>query len=85
VWVTDAKGFRVGRRGDDGLGFESFKEDAQLRPRAWQSPKVEVRVEPRQTVVLNAEWINPPLRLILSDGANRLSVLRDGSGRISIQ
>jgi general secretion pathway protein H len=46
---------------------------------------VEVRVEPRQTVVLNAEWINPPLRLILSDGANRLSVLRDGSGRISIQ
>ena len=85
VWVADAKGFRFGRRGDDGVGFESFKEDAQLRPRVWQSPKVEVRVEPWQTVVLNAEWINPPLRLILSDGANRLSVLRDGSGRISIQ
>jgi general secretion pathway protein H len=85
VWVADAKGFRFGRRGEGGVGFESLMEDAQLRPRAWHSPKVEVRVEPRQTVVLNAEWINPPLRLILSDGANRLSVLRDGSGRISIQ
>lgn len=56
-----------------------------MRPRQWQSPKLEVRVEPRQKVVLNAEWINPPLQLTLSDGFNRLSVLRDGAGRISVQ
>lgn len=85
VWVSDAKGFRFSRRNNSGRGFEHFKDDAQLRPRAWQSPKVEVRVEPKQRVVLNAEWINPPLQVTLSDGLNRLSVLRDGSGRISLQ
>ena len=85
VWVSDAKGFRFSRRNDSGRGFEHFKDDAQLRPRAWQSPKVEVRVEPKQRVVLNAEWINPPLQVTLSDGLNRLSVMRDGSGRIRLQ
>jgi len=85
VWVSDAKGFRFSRRNDSGSGFEHFRDDAQLKPRAWQSPKVEVRVEPKQRVVLNAEWINPPLQVTLSDGLNRLSVLRDGSGRISLQ
>jgi len=85
VWVSDAKGFRFSRRSDSGKGFDHFAQDPQLRPRAWQSPKMEVRVEPKQRVVLNAEWINPPLQLTLSDGLNRLSVLRDGSGRISLQ
>lgn len=85
VWVSDAKGFRFSRRSDNGKGFDHFAQDPQLRPRAWQSPKVEVRVEPKQRVVLNAEWINPPLQLTLSDGLNRLSVVRDGSGRISLQ
>ncbi|MBC3779316.1 GspH/FimT family pseudopilin [Pseudomonas sp. SWRI99] len=85
VWLSDAKGFRFSRRSDSGKGLDHFAGDAQLRPRAWQSPKVEVRVEPKQKVVLNAEWINPPLQLTLSDGLNRMNVLRDGSGRISLQ
>ena len=85
VWVSDAKGFRFSRRSDSGKGFDHFAQDPQLRPRQWQSPKLEVRVEPRQKVVLNAEWINPPLQLTLYDGFNRLSVLRDGAGRISVQ
>lgn len=85
VWLSDAKGFRFSRRGDGGKGFDHFAQDQQLRPRVWQSPKIDVRVEPKQRVVLNAEWINPPLQLTLSDGLNRLSVVRDGAGRISIQ
>ena len=85
VWVSDAKGFRFSRRSDSGKGFDHFAQDPQLRPRQWQSPKLEVRVEPRQKVVLNAEWINPPLQLTLSDGFNRLGVLRDGAGRIIVQ
>ena len=85
VWLSDAKGFRFSRRREGGDGFEHFAQDQQLRPRAWQSPKIDVRVEPKQRVVLNAEWINPPLRLTLSDGLNRLSVVRDGAGRITIQ
>jgi len=85
AWLSDGKGFRFSRRSDSGKGFDHFDRDPQLRPRPWQSPKLEVRVEPKQKVVLNAEWINPPLQLTLSDGLNRLSVLRDASGRISVQ
>lgn len=85
AWLSDGKGFRFSRRSDSGKGFDHFERDPQLRPRPWQSPKLEVRVEPKQKVVLNAEWINPPLQLTLSDGLNRLSVLRDASGRISVQ
>ncbi|WP_085633383.1 MULTISPECIES: type II secretion system minor pseudopilin GspH [unclassified Pseudomonas] len=85
AWLSDAKGFRFSRRSDSGQGFDHFERDAQLRPRPWQSPKLDVRVEPKQKVVLNAEWINPPLQLTLSDGLNRLSVMRDAAGRISVQ
>ncbi|MFJ4196542.1 type II secretion system minor pseudopilin GspH [Pseudomonas sp. NPDC089534] len=85
AWLSDAKGFRFSRRSDSGQGFDHFERDPQLRPRPWQSPKLDVRVEPKQKVVLNAEWINPPLRLTLSDGLNRLNVLRDAAGRISVQ
>lgn len=85
AWLSDGKGFRFSRRSDSGKGFDHFDRDPQLRPRPWQSPKLAVRVEPKQKVVLNAEWINPPLQLTLSDGLNRLSVLRDASGRISVQ
>ncbi|WP_426206474.1 type II secretion system minor pseudopilin GspH [Pseudomonas sp. TWP3-1] len=85
AWLSDAKGFRFSRRSESGRGFEHFASDAQLRPRTWQSPNMEVRVEPKQKVVLNAEWINPPLQVTLSDGLNRLSVLRDATGRISVQ
>jgi len=85
AWLSDGKGFRFSRRSDSGKGFDHFDRDPQLRPRPWQSPKLEVRVEPKQKVVLNAEWINPPLQLTLSDGLNRLSVVRDASGRISVQ
>jgi len=85
AWLSDGKGFRFSRRSDSGKGFDHFDRDPQLRPRPWQSPKLAVRVEPKQKVVLNAEWINPPLQLTLSDGLNRLSVVRDASGRISVQ
>ena len=85
AWLSDGKGFRFSRRSDSGKGFDHFDRDPQLRPRPWQSPKLAVRVESKQKVVLNAEWINPPLQLTLSDGLNRMSVLRDASGRISVQ
>ncbi|WP_285415094.1 type II secretion system minor pseudopilin GspH [Pseudomonas sp. efr-133-TYG-5] len=85
AWLSDAKGFRFSRRSDSGKGFDHFAQDPQLRPRPWHSPKLEVRVEPKQKVLLSPEWINPPLQLTLSDGSNRLSVLRDAGGRISVQ
>jgi len=85
TWSSNAKGFRFSRRSDNGQGFDHFNKDPQLRPRTWQSPALEVRVEPKQPVVLNAEWIGEPLVLTFSDGLNRLSVQRSAAGRISVQ
>jgi general secretion pathway protein H len=85
TWLADAKGFRFSRRNDRDQGFDHFKLDPQLRPRPWQTPGMEVRVEPRQKVVLNAEWINPPLQLKLSDGLNSISVQRNAAGQVSVQ
>ena len=81
---TDAKGFRFSRRSDDGLGVEAFKNDDPLRPRLWESTPMQINIEPRQTLVLNAEWINPPLRVVLSDGQHSLSLLRDGAGLMHV-
>ncbi len=43
-----------------------------------------VRIEPRQTLVLNAEWINPPLQVWLSDGQHGLSLQRDAAGTLRV-
>ncbi|WP_030131584.1 type II secretion system minor pseudopilin GspH [Pseudomonas sp. QTF5] len=85
TWLADAKGFRFSRRNDQDKGFDHFNNDPQLRPRPWETPGLEVRAEPRQKVVLNAEWINPPLQLKLSDGLNSISVQRNAAGQVSIQ
>ncbi|MGY2375607.1 type II secretion system minor pseudopilin GspH [Pseudomonas sp. SDO524_S393] len=84
TWHADAKGFRFNRPRDGGQGMEAFQDDAQLRPRRWESPAVQVRIEPRQTLVLNAEWISPPLRVELSDGQHRLSLQRDNAGLMRV-
>ncbi|WP_248751903.1 type II secretion system minor pseudopilin GspH [Pseudomonas sp. MWU15-20650] len=81
---TDAKGFRFNRRSEDGLGIDAFKGDSQLRPRLWESTPMQVLIEPRQVLVLNAEWINPPLRVVLSDGQHRLSLQRDTAGLMRV-
>ena len=81
---ADAKGFRFNRRSDDGLGVEAFQGDAQLRPRLWESTPMQLTVEPRQTLVLNAEWINPPVRVVLSGGQHRLSLQRDAAGLLRV-
>ena len=35
-------------------------------------------------LVLNAEWINPPLRVVLSDGQHSLSLQRDAAGLMRV-
>ena len=84
TWRADAKGFRFNRRSDDGTSVESFQGDTQLRPRLWESTPMQVTIEPRQTLVLDAEWINPPVRVELSDGQHRLSLQRDAAGLIRV-
>ncbi|WP_395607917.1 type II secretion system minor pseudopilin GspH [Pseudomonas sp. B22129] len=82
---TDAKGFRFNRNSDDGLGVETFKGDAQLHPRPWESTPMQITIEPRQALVLTAEWINPPVRVVLSDGQHRLGVQRDAAGLMRVE
>ena len=84
TWRADAKGFRFNRRSDDGSGVDTFARDAQLRPRQWKSTPMQVNIEPRQTLVLDAEWINPPLRVVLSDGQHNLSLQRDATGLMRV-
>jgi len=85
TWRWDAKGFGFSRRADQGAGLDRFKDDPQLHPRRWQSPTMEVRVEPGQRVVLSAEWIGEPLQIRLSDGQNSLNVQRSAAGRVQVQ
>ncbi|NWN63684.1 type II secretion system minor pseudopilin GspH [Pseudomonas allii] len=84
TWRADAKGFRFNRQRDDGQGLDTFKHDDQLRPRLWESTPMQISLEPRQTLVLNAEWINPPLRVVLSDGQHSLSLQRDAAGLMRV-
>ena len=84
TWRADAKGFAFSRRNEQGPGFDHFMADPQLRPRTWETPSMKVQVKPKQRVVLNAEWINPPLQLELSDGQHRLSVQRSAAGQLRV-
>ncbi|WP_273820783.1 MULTISPECIES: GspH/FimT family pseudopilin [Pseudomonas] len=84
TWEPGAKGFRFSRPNEQGLGFDDFSADPQLHPRLWESASIKVRVTPRQPVVLNAEWFNPPWRLELSDGRYRLTVQRTAAGQLQV-
>ncbi|SDU91932.1 type II secretion system minor pseudopilin GspH [Pseudomonas mucidolens] len=84
TWRADAKGYRFSRNSEVGAGVDDFNGDPQLHPRAWENTPMQVSIEPRQTLRLNAEWINPPLRVVLSDGQYRLSVQRDAAGVLRV-
>ena len=84
TWRADAKGFGFNRRSEDGLGIETFKGDSQLRPRPWENTPMQVSIEPGRVLVLDAEWISPPVRVVLSDGQHRLSLQRDAAGLMRV-
>lgn len=84
TWRANAKGFAFSRPEDGGPGVDEFRNDSQLRPRTWETPSVQVSIEPNQRLVLNAEWISPPLRVQLSDGQHRLSVERTAAGQVRV-
>jgi len=84
TWRADNKGFRFSRRNAPGQDWDHFMNDPQLRPRAWETPSMSVRVIPRQPVILNAEWFASPFRLQLSDGQHRLTVQRTATGQLRV-
>lgn len=83
-WLADSKGFRFSRPHASGSGVEYFSEDPQLRPQKWASASLKVRIQPAQRLVFNAEWINPPVQIVLSDGEQRLSIQRTATGQMQV-
>ncbi len=84
TWQPTAKGFAFSRRTPSGDAIDDLRGDALLRPRAWETPGLHVRIEPGQRLILNAEWITPPLRLVLSDGRHTLGVERSAAGQLRV-
>lgn len=97
TWVAGPQGYRferVARRHVPGEPLptaaldappETFARDTLLRPRAWASPPVEVRLDPAQPPRFTAEWIQPPLRVELSGDTGRAVIVRDAAGRYAVQ
>ncbi|WP_069787621.1 type II secretion system minor pseudopilin GspH [Pseudomonas salomonii] len=84
TWQADNKGFHFSRRNESGHGWDHFVNDPQLRPRAWETPSMSVRVTPRQRAVVNAEWFASPLQLRLSDGQHQLTVQLTATGQVRV-
>lgn len=83
-WLSDSKGYRFSRADGQG-GHEQFNGDPQLRPTRWQSTPMQVQLERGKTLLLDAEWIAPPLRLSLSDGQHSIGVVRSANGEVRVQ
>jgi len=77
LWQADEQGYRF-------VHWRSGRviEDDLLKPREWRAAPVTVHLSPMDRLVFNAEWIEEPMRIQLSDGANRLLVERNSAGRI---
>ncbi|SDT29832.1 general secretion pathway protein H [Pseudomonas asplenii] len=83
-WLSDSQGYRFSRADGQG-GSEQFNNDPQLRPTRWQSTPMQVQLERGKTLLLDAEWIAPPLHLSLSDGQHSIGVVRDSTGEVRVQ
>ncbi|WP_268798221.1 prepilin-type N-terminal cleavage/methylation domain-containing protein [Pseudomonas huanghezhanensis] len=79
-WYFDGRGYQFIRERND-----NFIRDPLLKPQHWENAALQVQVSPQQVVLLDAEWISTPLRIELSDGANRVSVVRHANGAVTVQ
>jgi len=80
-WQTDRRGYRFVVVGSG----EVLGGDTLLRPAEWRAGAVEVQVQPRRVVQLDAEWIAPALSVRLSDGQNSVVVEREADGHVQVR
>ncbi|GAA4343201.1 type II secretion system minor pseudopilin GspH [Pigmentiphaga soli] len=97
VWQADADGYRFVRRARAALPgsvtptevsrseFDVFARDELLRPRRWTDGPVQVNLDPPGAPVFTAEWIAPPLTIVLRNADAQVLIVRDGSGRYAVQ
>lgn len=77
---ADSEGYRFFRSGG-----ETFAKDPLLRPRQWENQPLQVRVEPNKDLLIDAEWIGEPIKILLSDGIHQVELARSPSGKVTIQ
>ncbi len=97
TWHADNQGYRFERRqrasvagvplptAEANARPDIFAADDALRPRAWSSPPLSVRLDPPGSPVFTAEWMAPPLRIELSGDLGHAVIVRDATGRYAIQ
>lgn len=80
LWQADRQGYRFVFWQDG-----SVIEDDMLRPRAWKAAPVSVRIAPMDSVLFNAEWIDEPMQIQLTEGDQSLVLERRATGRIQLR
>ncbi|MEE1892822.1 GspH/FimT family pseudopilin [Pseudomonas otitidis] len=82
AWEADERGYRFRRLGTS--AGSALDGDATLRPRPWQLAGARVRATPPR-LLLDAEWLGSPARVELSDGLNRVALVRGADGRLELE
>lgn len=93
-WLASGQGWSFERQGrlpglsaeeDRPLPLDTLARDEVLRPQAWSTAPVELRLDPDRPLVFNTEWVAAPITLTLSAGDSRVTLLRDAAGRYEIR
>ncbi|MNT82675.1 hypothetical protein D3C72_2224380 [compost metagenome] len=64
---------------------DRLERDEVLRPQAWSTSPVQLRLDPDRPLVFNTEWVAAPMTLTLSAGDVRVTLQRDAAGRYDIR
>ena len=80
-WQPDRRGYRFVVVGSG----EVLQGDTLLRPAEWRAGAVEIQVQPRRVVQLDAEWIAPAMSVRLSDGQHSVVVEREADGHVQVR
>lgn len=93
-WLANGQGWSFERRGrlpgpsaqdDAPVPVDRLERDELLRPQAWSSSPVELRLDPDRPLVFNTEWVATPMTLTLRAGEARVVLQRDATGRYALR
>lgn len=93
-WLPSGQGWSFERQGrppgmsaeeDIAVPADTMERDEVLRPQAWSTGPVDLRLEPDRPLVFNTEWVAAPITLTLRAGDARVILQRDAAGRYDIR
>ena len=80
-WQADRQGYRLVVVGSG----EVLRDTPLLRPAEWRAGSLDIQVQPRRAVQLEAEWIVPATQIRLSDGEHSVVVERETDGHVRVR